>query len=176
MKSHSGFTLIEILIVIVIIALLGVIISPMLGKMIDRAQSIRCMKNLQQIGIAVSNYGTENNGKIPKIEPYPDQPIYEPEDEAKGMFETLEDYGITKVTLACPSDQKEGNDFKSKGNSYEWIPITDEENQMSPSIYRRGGQRAAKPSRLRITMDIENVHFGRRNFLFLDGHVKAIYN
>ena len=134
------------------------------------------MSNLRQIGVAVANYATENDGKIPKIEPDPSQPIYEPEDGAKGMLETLEPYGVSKAFLQCPSDVKAYNHFKTRGNSYEWIPIADDENKNSPSVYRRGGQRAATPSRVRITMDLENVHFGRRNFLFLDGHVRAVYD
>lgn len=176
MNSQNGFTIIEILVVICIIALVTTMASPMIGRAIDKAQSVKCMSNLRQIGVAVANFATENEGKIPKIETDPDHPIYEPEDEARGMLETLEPYGITQNALSCPSDRKDDNYFKARGNSYEWIPITDDENKNSPSIYRRSGQRAAKPSRVRITMDVENVHFGRRNFLFLDGHVRAIYN
>jgi len=172
-RQIAGFTIVELMVVVAIVAILATSSVPFIERSIDKARSISCMANLRQIGITVSAYSSDNDGKVPKIQ-NPLTPIYEAEEGAKSMMETLEPYGVTASLLRCPADVHASNRFAACGNSYEWRPIADEENKISPLYYpRRGDPRAAKPSRISITIDIDPVHFGRQNRLFLDGHVKA---
>ena len=57
---RTGFTLVELLVVISIIALLLSILMPALGKARKKAQAIVCMSNLKQIGVGMQLY-LQNN-------------------------------------------------------------------------------------------------------------------
>ena len=62
---RGGFTLIEVLVVIGIIAVLISIILPALARACDAANRVQCASNLRQIGQAIINYATQNKGWAP---------------------------------------------------------------------------------------------------------------
>src|SRR3984957_7634615 len=60
-KSRGGFTLVEIMIVVAIIALLAAIAVPNFLRARKRSQGTRCLEDLRIIDSAIDQYAIENN-------------------------------------------------------------------------------------------------------------------
>lgn len=61
----SGFTLVEILVVVAILAILAGIVLPVAHQVLARGKETSCLSNLRQLGFATRLYSDENSGYLP---------------------------------------------------------------------------------------------------------------
>jgi len=66
MRGRPGFTLVELLVVITIIALLMAILLPSLSMARMHAKRVASASNMRQIGFAMEMYAEENQGYFPE--------------------------------------------------------------------------------------------------------------
>lgn len=65
MADRGGFSLIELLVVILIIAVLSALLMPALQIVRETARQMVCGSNLRQLGIAMHTYADDWEGRVP---------------------------------------------------------------------------------------------------------------
>jgi prepilin-type N-terminal cleavage/methylation domain-containing protein/prepilin-type processing-associated H-X9-DG protein len=64
MRKSSGFTLVELLVVLAVLSLVISIVLASITKTRREADLVACKANLRQIGICVHNYAARNSGQL----------------------------------------------------------------------------------------------------------------
>ena len=166
-----AFTLIELLAAVAIVACLAGLLMPSIAKVRTRSETVACAGNLHQIGIAALLYSNDHDQRLPVIEPWPSEPIYEAADNAQPIAKVLDPYGVNSQLLTCRADVKGENYLAKEGSSYQWFPMASGQNIQALNLHWGAMQETVTLDKLMIAFDYTEIHHGLANVLFGDGHV-----
>ena len=128
----SGFTLLEIFTVVLVIAILATLIFSGIQSAEARAAKVRCMMNLRNLAVAADLY-VQNQGHWPQIDTNllaDDYPEF-----CRQWIAAFKPYGITQVNWICPTAQKQagGPDLSDPQNMrLDYTPMPFDDNPRTP--------------------------------------------
>ena len=122
-RSPVGWTLIELLIVITLVAALATLSFPMFGYLKAKAQFAACVSHLRSMHAGFSSYLLDNDLIWPQMPPGLQGSEGE-EREWEWWFNTLKPYGVHKSLWLCPADtsSKEQTFREDQDHASSYIP------------------------------------------------------
>ena len=189
--KREPFTLIELLIVVLIIAILAGLLMPALNKAHGQANRIACRSNLKQIGVAIQNYTDDFKGVFPRvavmksIETDPEIPAIQEVlalqlgGENSKVFRCPADHGINGIVGVFTDEEEESDEITNTNFNYASSNgKSDFENEGSSYEFNTwlAGRKMTNRSRSMLMHDLRPYHgpagtSGSCNYLFADGRV-----
>jgi prepilin-type N-terminal cleavage/methylation domain-containing protein/prepilin-type processing-associated H-X9-DG protein len=74
-RTKNGFTLVELLVVIAVLATLVVLVFPTVQGVLGSSKAAGCVSNMRQIGVGLIAFANDNRGYLPRTTYYSDQGV-----------------------------------------------------------------------------------------------------
>jgi len=194
-RQNRGFSLVELLVVISVIAILIGILLPTLSKARQSAYRTTCRAQLRDIGNQLQMYINESKGRLPvvfssKLKGLPSPSMPDDHIPTMTISAALKPYrGPSNAVFLCPQDRIIQRDPAMPPDAMQWYDIEEGSYQMNPMLLSEVARRnfdtimkwlAGPPKRDANTVwvfkDFEPFHNaatknGSTNYLFADWHV-----
>ena len=168
-KTNAGFTLLEMLVALAIIALLMGLGVGGYDRMKRQALSHQCTGKLRHLGVALNLYLGDHNLTLPTLAPARDDKNDDVnEDERPTLDMVLLKYVNSDEAFRCPADHK--GLWEKTGCSYFWNSLINGQSIGNMNFLGLTKNEAGIP----IISDKENFHKSvgdEVNILYADGHV-----
>ncbi|MCS7091517.1 MAG: type II secretion system protein [Verrucomicrobiota bacterium] len=113
---QSGFTLLELLVVIAVVAMLAALLMPTLARAKDGAQRAACISNLRQLAFVYHLYSEEHGNKLPTNDML-GRSNYRMLADPLGLPSYFRSYCPTNRVWMCPAGRRT---LSSNGVNYAW--------------------------------------------------------
>ncbi len=161
LDRRSGFSLLELILVISLMGILGTMVAPSLTAFRNRAERLVCNNNLRSLHVSLASYLADNK-QWPQIS----EELQE-EQVARFWVDTLTDYGGTQGVWQCPSWRRlyseRPEDF-SHNPIIHYIPSQFDEHHSTPTRWPR------QP----WVMEVGSFHGDGNMFISTDGSIHSI--
>jgi len=177
-RGGAGFTLVELLVTIGIVAILAALVVAVARPQLEAAKATKCVGNMRQIGVEFQGYLANNNNVLP-------QRYYGLMNGKRwGYTDLVMEYGGNDGRIfKCPSQPD--NDYPEEPSYgmnwyYDNVPVSvvsaPSRTIMLAETLGPTGTGSRRADRDGVTpgeLDMER-HSGKANYLFFDGHVERL--
>jgi prepilin-type N-terminal cleavage/methylation domain-containing protein/prepilin-type processing-associated H-X9-DG protein len=189
--KRKGFTLIEILVVMVIILIMAGILFPVLSSAKKKANQSKCMAHLRQISMAVQMYAGDHDQMLPiggyEVET-PEQPGFTPKRRVQWHDLLADRYLKNWEVLSCPSASDRDYRYSYGANRFvmgwygsvnlDQIPYDSYTVMITEKVGRDwvAWQPSDRdnPQLKEYWLPLDPRHNDQLNILYCDGHVKKV--
>jgi len=102
MMRRGGFTLLELIVVMAILALLIGLLFPVMETVREKGREALCQSNMRQVGAALEAYRQQNDRLLPRVQPLPSGDPYLGPDGLNGALKHILD--PESAVWLCPCD------------------------------------------------------------------------
>lgn len=163
-STRRAFTLLELLVVIVIVAVLASLLMPAYSRSQRGAEAVACTANLREIGVGLNLYLGEHQMIMPDLQALRSKTT----DDVAVIDNTLDKYVQNKAVFACPGDHL--GVAAASGTSYYWNSTLNKQSVSSLAFLNL----TEDHSRIPVLNDKQGFHpylDDKINILYADGHV-----
>ncbi|HWL51791.1 MAG TPA: prepilin-type N-terminal cleavage/methylation domain-containing protein [Chthoniobacteraceae bacterium] len=186
-KRHSGFSLMEIIVSVVILLVLAVVLWSVMRSASAKAKGIKCSGNLKNIYVASMAYAVEHNGYLPRYRASGNGPFWQ--SRIKPYLDGSVFGDSSPYTIRCPSQPGWYSSFHYAMNAgisssetpdgswkFQSIAVPSEgffvtDTPLEKNVSWRVTYANIDPAQSDCLIGYN--HGEKANLLFLDGHVEA---